>query len=72
MENIYKHKIMHFLCGLQLNKLLNNCYCICFLRWMNGIFKKGYKRPLENADVYAILPEEESKQLTDRLERSVT
>ena len=36
---------------------------------MNEIFKKGYKQPLQNADVYAILPEDESKQLTDRLER---
>ncbi|XP_044176120.1 ATP-binding cassette sub-family C member 4-like isoform X1 [Acropora millepora] len=37
--------------------------------WMNDIFKKGYKQPLQNADVYAILPDDESKQLTDRLER---
>jgi len=39
---------------------------------MNDVFKKGYKRPLNNSDVYEILPEDESKGLTDRLERCVT
>ena len=38
---------------------------------MNDIFKKGYKHPLENSDIYEILPEDESQELTDRLERLV-
>ena len=40
-------------------------------RWMNDVFKKGYKHPLENSDIYEILPEDESQELTDRLERLV-
>ncbi|XP_068719286.1 ATP-binding cassette sub-family C member 4-like [Montipora capricornis] len=36
--------------------------------WMNDIFKKGYKHPLKNDDIYKILPEDKSKELTDRLE----
>ncbi|XP_068702097.1 ATP-binding cassette sub-family C member 4-like isoform X3 [Montipora foliosa] len=36
--------------------------------WLNDTFKKGYKHPLENADVFQVLPEDESKMLTDRLE----
>lgn len=42
-----------------------------FLRWMNGIFRKGFKRPLENGDVYKTLPQDETKGLADRLERCV-
>ena len=38
-------------------------------RWMNDLFKKGYKQNLENSDIYQILPEEESEHLADRLER---
>ena len=38
---------------------------------MNDVFKKGYKHPLENSDIYEILPEDESQELTDRLERLV-
>ena len=40
-------------------------------RWMNDVFKKGYKHPLENSDIYEILPEDESQKLADRLERLV-
>lgn len=38
-------------------------------RWMNDVFRKGFKRPLENSDVYKILPQDETKGLADRLER---
>ena len=35
------------------------------------MFKKGFKRPLENSDVYEILPQDETKGLADRLDRCV-
>ena len=35
---------------------------------MNGIFWKGFKRPLQNADIYKTMPQDETKGLTDRLE----
>ncbi|KAJ7386094.1 hypothetical protein OS493_012435 [Desmophyllum pertusum] len=36
--------------------------------WMNDVFRKGYKRPLENSDIYEILPEDETKGLADKLD----
>lgn len=38
---------------------------------MNDLFSKGYKRPLENSDVYEILPQEETRGLVDRLDRCI-
>ena len=38
---------------------------------MNDLFSKGYKRPLENSDVYETMPEDKAKGLADRLEKLV-
>lgn len=38
---------------------------------MNDLFWKGYKHPLENSDVYEILPQDETKGLVDKLDRCV-
>ncbi|CAH3114175.1 unnamed protein product [Pocillopora meandrina] len=37
--------------------------------WMNNFFSKGYRHPIDNSDIYKILPEEEAKGLADRLEK---
>ncbi|XP_022806581.1 multidrug resistance-associated protein 4-like [Stylophora pistillata] len=37
--------------------------------WMNNFFREGFKRPLDNSDIYEILPEEAAKGLADRLEK---
>lgn len=40
-------------------------------RWMNNFFSKGYRHPIDNSDIYKILPQEEAKGLADRLEKFV-
>ena len=68
---LYVH-VVYLLIG---NLFLGNVFLsingslLSITRWMNDLFKKGYKQNLENSDIYQILPEEESEHLADRLER---
>ena len=40
------------------------------LKWLNDLLQLGNARPLEADDLYPLLPEHESEQLTDTLEKA--
>lgn len=51
-----------------------NCSLICFsycysFRWLNPLFKTGYKRRLEEDDMYEVLQEDQSENLGQDLKR---
>ena len=39
-----------------------------FTRWLNPLFKMGYKRKLEPNDMYSVLPEDRSQHLGEELQ----
>ena len=39
-----------------------------FYRWLNPLLKIGYKRKLENDDMYPVLPEDRSQHLGEELQ----
>uniref|UniRef100_A0A3Q1EKB6 Uncharacterized protein n=1 Tax=Acanthochromis polyacanthus TaxID=80966 RepID=A0A3Q1EKB6_9TELE len=41
----------------------------CVLRWLNPLFTTGYKRRLEEDDMYEVLPEDRSDRLGQDLQR---
>ncbi|CAF0703154.1 unnamed protein product [Brachionus calyciflorus] len=46
-----------------------NCFSKLFLNWISPLLSLGKERPLKEEDLYSPVPDEESKLLTDQLER---
>ena len=43
-------------------------FLLIFNSWLNPLFKIGYKRRLEEDDMYSVLPEDRSQHLGEELQ----